>query len=73
MWYYFIYFVVWFQCIEQNIRQNFEAIIACEPEKAQEASHRHLAFIKEILLDISREHTRRERSLRRIQQYQNLI
>ncbi|QLK87761.1 pyruvate dehydrogenase complex transcriptional repressor PdhR [Arsenophonus endosymbiont of Aphis craccivora] len=75
--------------LEQNIRQNFEclytrqemhaavskhrtqifeAIIAREPEKAQEASHRHLAFIEEILLDISR-----ERSLRRIKQYQNLI
>ena len=75
--------------LEQNIRQNFEclytrkemhtavskhrtqifeAIIAREPEKAQEASHRHLAFIEEILLGISR-----ERSLRRVHQYQNLI
>lgn len=46
----------------------FEAIVAREPEKAREASHRHLAFIEEILLDLSREHTRRERSLRRLQQ-----
>lgn len=46
----------------------FEAIVAREPERAREASHRHLAFIEEILLDLSREHTRRERSLRRLQQ-----
>jgi len=29
----------------------FEAIMAGEPEQAREASHRHLAFIEEILLD----------------------
>ena len=46
----------------------FEAIIAGEPEQAREASHRHLAFIEEILLDRSREESRRERSLRRLQQ-----
>ncbi|OZI14934.1 transcriptional regulator PdhR [Sodalis-like symbiont of Philaenus spumarius] len=46
----------------------FTAIVAREPEKAREASHRHLAFIEEILLDLGREHSRRERSLRRFQQ-----
>ncbi|MFH7096380.1 GntR family transcriptional regulator, partial [Klebsiella pneumoniae] len=46
----------------------FEAIMAGEPEQAREASHRHLAFIEEILLDRSREQSRRERSLRRLQQ-----
>ena len=46
----------------------FEAIVAREPEQAREASHRHLACIEEILLDRSREQTRRERSLRRLQQ-----
>jgi GntR family transcriptional repressor for pyruvate dehydrogenase complex len=39
--------------------------MAGEPEQAREASHRHLAFIEEILLDRSREQSRRERSLRR--------
>jgi hypothetical protein len=29
--------------------------MAGEPEQAREASHRHLAFIEEILLDRSRE------------------
>lgn len=46
----------------------FEAIVAREPEKAREASHRHLAFIEEVLLDLNLEHSRRERSLRRLQQ-----
>lgn len=42
--------------------------MAREPEKAREASHRHLAFIEDILLELNREHSRRERSLRRLQQ-----
>lgn len=46
----------------------FSAIVTREPEKAREASHRHLAFIEEILLDLGREYSRRERSLRRLQQ-----
>lgn len=46
----------------------FAAIMARQPEQAREASHRHLAFIEEILLDRSREESRRERSLRRLQQ-----
>lgn len=46
----------------------FDAIVAREPEKAREASHRHLAFIEEVLLELDREHSRRERSLRLLQQ-----
>ncbi|MCF6899802.1 GntR family transcriptional regulator, partial [Klebsiella pneumoniae] len=49
----------------------FEAIIAGKPEEAREASHRHLAFIEEILLDRSREESRRERALRRLEQRKN--
>ncbi|WP_394211630.1 pyruvate dehydrogenase complex transcriptional repressor PdhR [Enterovibrio calviensis] len=45
-----------------------QAITAGEPEKARQASHAHLAFIEETLLDLGREESRRERSLRRIQQ-----
>ncbi|EAR55611.1 transcriptional regulator of pyruvate dehydrogenase complex [Photobacterium sp. SKA34] len=45
-----------------------QAIVSGEPEKAREASHAHLAYIEETLLDLSREDSRRERSLRRIQQ-----
>lgn len=46
----------------------FEAIVIREPEKALEASHRHLAFIEEMLLERSREQSRKARSLRRLQQ-----
>ncbi|MGX9418531.1 pyruvate dehydrogenase complex transcriptional repressor PdhR [Vibrio sp. RC27] len=45
-----------------------DAILLGEPEKAREMSHSHLAFIEETLLDLSKEQTRRERSLSRIQQ-----
>jgi GntR family transcriptional repressor for pyruvate dehydrogenase complex len=45
-----------------------DAIVSGEPEKAREMSHSHLAYIEETLLDLTREQTRRERSLRRIQQ-----
>lgn len=46
----------------------FEAIIAGEPEQAREASHRHWRSLRKFLLDRSREQSRRERSLRRLQQ-----
>ncbi|QXO17819.1 MULTISPECIES: pyruvate dehydrogenase complex transcriptional repressor PdhR [Vibrio] len=45
-----------------------DAIVCGQPEKAREMSHSHLAYIEETLLDLTREESRRERSLRRIQQ-----
>lgn len=54
--------------VSRHRSQIFEAIMAGEAQQAREASHRHLAFIEEILLDRSREQNRRERSLRRLQQ-----
>lgn len=54
--------------VSEHRASIFTAIVAREPEKAREASHRHLAFIEEVLLDRSREQSRRERSLRRLQQ-----
>jgi GntR family transcriptional repressor for pyruvate dehydrogenase complex len=45
-----------------------DAIVSGQPEKAREMSHSHLAYIEETLLDLTREESRRERSLRRIQQ-----
>ncbi|MCL9781047.1 pyruvate dehydrogenase complex transcriptional repressor PdhR [Vibrio sp. S4M6] len=44
-----------------------DAIVSGQPEKAREMSHSHLAYIEETLLDLTREESRRERSLRRIQ------
>lgn len=61
-----------YKAVSEHRAQIFSAIMAREPEKAREASHRHLAFIEELLLDISREQTRRERSLRRLQQHPEL-
>lgn len=49
----------------------FEAIMADRPEEAYEASHRHLAFIEEVLFDRSREESRREHSLHRLEQRKN--
>ncbi|PIJ49868.1 transcriptional regulator PdhR [Erwinia sp. OLTSP20] len=54
--------------VSEHRARIFAAIVAREPEKAREASHRHLAFLEEILLERNREQTRRERSLRRLQQ-----
>lgn len=54
--------------VSEHRASIFTAIVAREPERAREASHRHLAFIEEVLLDRSREQSRRERSLRRLQQ-----
>ncbi|SEA80432.1 pyruvate dehydrogenase complex transcriptional repressor PdhR [Alkalimonas amylolytica] len=45
-----------------------EAIVQGEPEKARQASHRHLAYIEEALLEVGKERSRLERSLRRSQQ-----
>lgn len=45
-----------------------QAILERQPEKARKASHAHLAYIEETLLDLTREESRRKRSLRRIQQ-----
>ncbi len=45
-----------------------DAIVSGQPEKARKMSHSHLAYIEETLLDLTREESRRERSLRRMQQ-----
>ncbi|ODP95650.1 transcriptional regulator PdhR [Salinivibrio sp. SS3] len=54
--------------VSRHRAEIVDAITAGEPEKARQASHAHLAYIEETLLDLGREESRRERSLRRIQQ-----
>ncbi|WP_286263047.1 pyruvate dehydrogenase complex transcriptional repressor PdhR [Thalassotalea atypica] len=44
-----------------------ESIISGQPQKAWGASHRHLAFIEEVLLNLTEEQSRMERSMRRMQ------
>ncbi len=51
-----------------DYRKNLlEAIISGQPQKAWGASHRHLAFIEEVLLKSTQENSRMERSMRRMQ------
>lgn len=45
-----------------------EAVINGEPENARQASNGHLAYIEEALLEVGKERSRIERSLRRTQQ-----
>lgn len=47
-------------------RHLLDAIISGQPQKAWGASHRHLAFIEEVLLKMSQENSRMERSMRRM-------
>lgn len=56
------------QKVSEHRAHVYAAIMAREPEKAREASHSHLAFLEDILLERHREQTRRQRSLRRLQQ-----
>ncbi len=51
----------------QHRNKILDAIVAGEPEQARLASNAHLAFIEDKLLDISKENSRVERSLRRVQ------
>jgi len=57
------------EVIASKIRQHraslVSAIIAGEPEKARTASHDHLAYIEELLLAISQQKSRVQRTLRR--------
>lgn len=51
-----------------DYRKNLlEAIISGQPQRAWGASHKHLAFIEEVLLKLTQENSRMERSMRRMQ------
>jgi len=55
-----------FSKITDYRRNLLEAIISGQPQKAWGASHKHLAFIEEVLLKLTQEHSRMERSMRRM-------
>ncbi len=44
-----------------------DAILAGKPEEARQAVHEHLAFVEENMLNLSRERSRKERALRRLE------
>jgi len=48
-------------------KRLLEAILSGKPQRAWGASHQHLAFIEEVLLKLNQEHSRMERSMRRLQ------
>ncbi|MFD2164952.1 pyruvate dehydrogenase complex transcriptional repressor PdhR [Thalassotalea euphylliae] len=55
--------------ISEYRKQLMDAILSGQPQKAWGASHRHLAFIEEVLLNLTDERSRMERSMRRMQRY----
>jgi GntR family transcriptional repressor for pyruvate dehydrogenase complex len=55
-----------FSKITDYRKRLLNAIISGEPQKAWGASHRHLAFIEEILLKSTQENSRMERAMRRM-------
>lgn len=48
-------------------KRLMHAILSGQPQKAWGASHRHLAFIEEVLLQLTQEQSRMQRSMRRMQ------
>jgi len=54
--------------LNEHRRRLMQAVISREPELARQVSNGHLAFIEEALLEVSKERSRIERSLRRSQQ-----
>lgn len=54
--------------LNEHRRRLMQAVISREPELARQASNGHLAYIEEALLEVSKERSRIERSLRRSQQ-----
>ncbi|MGL4775850.1 MAG: FCD domain-containing protein, partial [Aeromonas veronii] len=57
--------------IRRHRANLIEAILSGAPERARTACHEHLAFIEDTLLDMQREDSRIQRSMRRIRQQEN--
>jgi GntR family transcriptional repressor for pyruvate dehydrogenase complex len=55
-----------FSKITDYRKRLLNAIVSGQPQKAWGASHRHLAFIEEVLLKLTQENSRMERSMRRM-------
>ena len=56
-----------FSQITDYRKHLLEAIMSGKPQRAWGASHSHLAFIEEVLLKLTQENSRVERSMRRMQ------
>lgn len=55
-----------FSKITDYRKSLLDAIMSGKPQRAWGASHRHLAFIEEVLLKLTQENSRMERSMRRM-------
>ncbi|MDX1593220.1 MAG: pyruvate dehydrogenase complex transcriptional repressor PdhR [Gammaproteobacteria bacterium] len=53
--------------IPRQHTELLEAILAGDPKAARQAVHDHLAFVEETMLNLGREHSRKERALRRLE------
>ena len=51
--------------LNQHRQQLVSAIVDGQPEQARDACHQHLAYIEQTLLDLGKEQSRIQRSLRR--------
>ncbi|MGM7448681.1 MULTISPECIES: pyruvate dehydrogenase complex transcriptional repressor PdhR [Idiomarina] len=51
--------------LNQHRQQLVSAIVAGKPEQARDACHQHLAYIEQTLLNLGKEQSRIQRSLRR--------
>jgi GntR family transcriptional repressor for pyruvate dehydrogenase complex len=51
--------------LNQHRQQLVSAIVAGQPEQARDACHQHLAYIEQTLLELGKEQSRIQRSLRR--------
>ena len=51
--------------LNQHRQQLVSAIVAGQPEQARDACHQHLTYIEQILLELGKEQSRIQRSLRR--------
>jgi len=58
-----------FSQITDYRKHLLEAIMSGKPQRAWGASHSHLAFIEEVLLKLTQENSRVERSMRRMQRH----
>ena len=53
------------QLIHDQHRILLDSIVAENPEKARNAAHYHLTFVKEAILEKSKDSSRQERAMRR--------
>ena len=53
------------QVIHDQHRVLLDTIVGENPEKARNAAHDHLTFVKEAIIEQSKDSTRQERAMRR--------